>query len=1150
MALTKQKLLHKRSSVVGRILPTSALTYGEIAVNFSSGANNSFLETKKYDDTPGLFFIYPYGTNALTANGVEDGYFSASTSGLTSYFDGLTVKVKLNGHTYNENWNTLNINGIGPKLIWYRYNQPATIQYPINSEVTLTYRTDAGSYVATANERGLISGQTYTDGWVAQFVPDNGIDAIISGINYTIKQDEFVISAALNDLNDRKQDLTERVTTINSTSTDDEYPTAKAVYDIVNGSVATNVDYKGATSVIPATSQAGDMYIAANAIALTAAQSATGAAATAETGDFLIARSSGKWDIIQKNLDGAVTTTAVTLTDGNVLVGGGNHTAKVSSYTIGKSVPSTALFTDSATTETGHYTPGTTASTLGSTTAGNFLQTVILDSKKHVISATTATALTSYTEASLSVANSGSTNTAAQSVVYGITTGGTKGHSLTLQRTNKIYSASTADSASFATNLSGPLHIYQNGSRIATYSGGTISALTTDNLVQQTVSTTDNYRPILLSANYGSNYSGNTTSTTSTAYMSNLLNVQPSTGKIYAGGFARLGTPATNLLTADGNSIAQSTFLTADTSPSISVTNNGNGVVTGGTTGGTKGHSITLNKTTAVLVNSASTAHINEITQSYRTTGTIRGVHNVTIPGVTALTDGMSFKIQLGVDYNGSWNSLKVNNLAAAPLWYSYGGLLTSHYRINNEITVTYRTTATGSALVPSNSSSGLTSGVSYTNGFLIDANYVDGNDTARLVPYYARYYTDEWGINAYCLCGLDKNGKITPLVLSGGTGASKPVNTKGFRPDQIYCHYNGSRTAANTVISHTRIWEAGELSSTVAQYTFNAAPPEYVDIYLKGTLGASDGLFYLSTGVTDFYRFVPANTNSVTLSSYFTSGFYYIRVGRSYSSANYMYLSAINPLFYFDGTNLVEVSPLAKNAITAVNATSATTSKSATTATSSVSATTSKSATTAASSVSATTSKSATTSTSASTASSSVSATTSKSATTASSSVSATTSKSATTSTSASTSASAAKTANSLKIYKNGTLQVTFDGSSSLSALTTDTATTYNGHFTPTGSSTTSGARVTGITIDGKGHVTSIATAATDNVDTKVTDANGNGKAFLLGHATQASNATAVSNANVYMSAGTVSMTELKLAEKAKMVYNTTNNCIDFVFI
>jgi hypothetical protein len=578
-----------------------------------------------------------------------------------------------------------------------------------------------------------------------------------------------------------------------------------------------------------------------------------------------------------------------------VLVGGGNHTTKVSSYTIGKSVPSTALFTDSATTETGHYTPGTTASTLGSTTAGNFLQTVILDSKKHVISATTATALTSFTESSISTANSGSTNTAAQSVVYGIVTGGTKGHSLTLQRTNKIYSASTADSAttsinagysqylqtwktdpangtygeqypvrarwitnsdckieapagyktwvdsaSFATNLSGPLHIYQNGTRIATYSGGTISALTTDNLVQQTVSNSDNYRPILLSANYGSNYSGNTTSTTSTAYMSNLLNVQPSTGKIYAGGFARLGTPATNLLTADGNSIAQSTFLTADTSPSISVTNSGNGVVTGGTTGGTKGHSITLNKTTAVKVNSATTAD---------------------------------------------------------------------------------------------------------------------------------------------------------------------------------------------------------------------------------------------------------SSTSSV----------------------------------------------------------SATTSKSATTSTS---------ASTASSSVSATTSKSATTSTSASTASSSVSATTSKSATTstsattASSSVSATTSKSATTSTSASTSASAAKTANSLKVYNNGTLKATFDGSSSVSALTTDTATTYSGHYTPTGSSTTSGARVTGITVDGKGHVTSIATAATDNVDTKVTDAAGNGKAFLLGHATQVSNATAVSNANVYMSAGTVSMTELKLAEKAKMVYNTTNNCIDFVFI
>lgn len=600
MALTKQKLLLKRSSVVGRVLPTSALTYGEIAVNFSSGANNTFLETKRYDNKAGLFFIYPYGTNALVARGLSDGFFSASTSGLTSYFDGLTVRVKISGNTCNENWNTLNINGIGPKLIWYRYNQVATMQYPINSEVTLTYRTDAGTFVATANERGLISGQTYTDGWIAEYIPDNGIDAIISGINYTIKQDEFVISASLNDLNDRKQDKSERVTNINSSSTDSEYPTAKAVYDIVNGTLSANVTYKGATAVVPASSSTGDMYITTNAIALTAAQSATGSAATAETGDYLIARTSGKWDIIQKNLDGAVTTTATTLTDGNVLVGGGSHMAKVSSYTIGKSVPSTALFTDSATTETGHYSPSTTASTLGSTTAGNFIQTVILDSKKHVISATTATAMTSYTEASISVANSGSTNGAAQSVVYGITTGGTKGHSLTLQRTNKVYSASTADSSVSATTSKSATtstsastassSVSATTSKSATTASSSVSATTSKSATTSTSAST-------ASSSVSATTSKSATTSTSASTSASAAKTANSL-KVYKNG--------TLLATFDGS--ASVSALTTDTNPQVTVTNSGSGVVTGGTSGGTNGHAITLNKTTAVKVNSASTA--------------------------------------------------------------------------------------------------------------------------------------------------------------------------------------------------------------------------------------------------------------------------------------------------------------------------------------------------------------------------------------------------------------------------------------------------------------------------------------------------------------------------------------------------------------
>lgn len=125
-------------------------------------------------------------------------------------------------------------------------------------------------------------------------------------------------------------------------------------------------------------------------------------------------------------------------------------------------------------------------------------------------------------------------------------------------------------------------------------------------------------------------------------------------------------------------------------------------------------------------------------------------------------------------------------------------------------------------------------------------------------------------------------------------------------------------------------------------------------------------------------------------------------------------------------------------------------------------------------------------------------------------------------------TAVSANKTAGILRIYNNGTLLTSFDGSSTISALTVDTntSTTYAGHYTPStanASASTTGARITGITRDGKGHILSIATAATDNTDAKVADAAGTGKAFLLGHTTQATTATSISNANVYMSGGAV---------------------------
>ena len=119
--------------------------------------------------------------------------------------------------------------------------------------------------------------------------------------------------------------------------------TTKGVKDYVDGLVASPVNYKGAQTngSVPAsaTSKVGDMYIVqTSAISLTSATSATGAAQTAEVGDYIICRSAGKWDVIQKNLTGAVTA-GEGLTADYFVLGNGNQTIKKSTYNANSFAP-------------------------------------------------------------------------------------------------------------------------------------------------------------------------------------------------------------------------------------------------------------------------------------------------------------------------------------------------------------------------------------------------------------------------------------------------------------------------------------------------------------------------------------------------------------------------------------------------------------------------------------------------------------------------------------------------------------------------------------------------------------------------------------------------------------------------------------------
>lgn len=87
-----------------------------------------------------------------------------------------------------------------------------------------------------------------------------------------------------------------------------------------------------------------------------------------------------------------------------------------------------------------------TATSTGTLAAGNFVNSVSVDSYGHV------TGLSSTAETSISI-NNGTTGDTAEAVVTSITKSGTHDHTLTLNKTKKIYSAATAESADTATSL-------------------------------------------------------------------------------------------------------------------------------------------------------------------------------------------------------------------------------------------------------------------------------------------------------------------------------------------------------------------------------------------------------------------------------------------------------------------------------------------------------------------------------------------------------------------------------------------------------------------------------------------------------------------------------------------------------------------------
>ena len=231
-------------------------------------------------------------------------------------------------------------------------------------------------------------------------------------------------------------------------------------------------------------------------------------------------------------------------------------------------------------------------------------------------------------------------------------------------------------------------------------------------------------------------------------------------------------------------------------------------------------------------------------------------------------------------------------------LYYSGSTRLTTHLAAGAQNVFTYLENAN-------------VAGTAYTGAWMARGYYSDSYDR-NLSNYENRFiHSTATPLYRYKLCGYDKDGKIVPLVITNqtdGTIVDKTPVSVGIDPTKGVVYY--SSTTNITAVSTTFRSLYNEFPLSTCAYTFNDTVPVYKDVYLKGTIG-NDGMFYLDTTThKSWYVFAPNRASDGVHDSVFVAGCYYMFVGPTYSSNNYLQLKYDNPVYYFDGTQLIPYNP------------------------------------------------------------------------------------------------------------------------------------------------------------------------------------------------------------------------------------------------
>lgn len=258
--------------------------------------------------------------------------------------------------------------------------------------------------------------------------------------------------------------------------------------------------------------------------------------------------------------------------------------------------------------------------------------------------------------------------------------------------------------------------------------------------------------------------------------------------------------------------------------------------------------------------------------------GDTAGRWTATVAGINSYYDGLRVTIYNTTTYNGTYNTLNINGLGEALVWYRPGSRLTSHFGAANMLTMTY------------SSNAGTYS--TFTGGFVLDSVYQDGSESYTVRYNYYNPMSGASGMPAYKMFGLTPAGIAEPFTTTAGTGTTKVINTATYNLSKgIFIYQYSSNTAANTRLNAAYVHAS--ISTSTLNYTHNNITPftAYEPFYLVADSFNGDAFTLDDSSLTAlFTQTLPTTDN----------GKYYIYLGRLYNTINNFILEPFHPVYYY----------------------------------------------------------------------------------------------------------------------------------------------------------------------------------------------------------------------------------------------------------